>query len=107
LAKGKDTIDTELAGPYERFYDSDESTCAFMSAMWSLSYGISRELAALADLRGHHLLVDVGGANGPFSIAALQQFPELRAVIFDLPRVQPANGSGWVPKFRGGALKWR
>src|SRR5262249_31148680 len=37
----------------------------------------------------HRLLVDVGGANGPFSIAALQQFPELRAVLFDLPQIQP------------------
>jgi hypothetical protein len=89
LAKGKDTVDAELAGPYERFYDNDKATCAFMGAMWSLSYDISRELAALADLRGHRLLVDVGGANGPFSIAALQQFPELRAVLFDLPQIQP------------------
>lgn len=89
LRRGKDAIDAGRPPPYERFYRDDESTRDFMRAMWDLSYGVSRELAALAGLDGHRHLVDIGGANGPFAVAALQEAPELRAVVFDLPEVEP------------------
>src|SRR5207244_9504153 len=32
-------------------------------------------------------LVDVGGATGHLAIAACERYPDLRAVVFDLPRV--------------------
>ncbi|HEX4704640.1 MAG TPA: methyltransferase [Pseudonocardiaceae bacterium] len=75
--------------PYARFYADAESTGDFMRAMWDLSHGVSRELAALAGLAGHRRLVDVGGANGPFAVAALAAAPDLTAVVFDLPDVAP------------------
>jgi O-methyltransferase domain len=89
LRRGKDTVDAGRPAPYERFYRDEESTRAFMQAMWDLSYGISRELAGLAGLEGHRQLVDIGGANGPFAVAALEHAPGLRAVVFDLPEVGP------------------
>jgi hypothetical protein len=89
LRRGKDAVDAGRPSPYERFYRDDRSTRDFMQAMWNLSYGVSQELVALADLDGHRQLVDIGGANGPFAVAALHHVPGLRAVVFDLPQVGP------------------
>jgi len=89
LARGKDAVDAGLPAPYERFYSDELSTSDFMSAMWSLSYGISQEIAELAELGADGLLIDVGGANGPFAIAALERNPALRAIVFDLPQIGP------------------
>jgi hypothetical protein len=89
LTRGKDAADAGRPAPYDEFYRDEQSTQDFMDAMWALSYGVSRELAALAGLDGHRRLVDVGGANGPFAVAALRLAPELRAVVFDLAQVGP------------------
>ena len=89
LSEGKQAADAGRPAPYEVFYRDRQSTREFMDAMWALSYGVSIELAALAGLDGHRRLVDVGGANGPFAVAALQRAPELRAVVFDLAQVGP------------------
>jgi O-methyltransferase domain len=89
LTQGKAAADTGRPAPYEQFYRDQQSTQDFMDAMWDLSHGVSHELAALAGLDGHRRLVDVGGANGPFAVAALRQSPQLRAIVFDLPQVGP------------------
>ncbi|MQA73666.1 MAG: hydroxyneurosporene methyltransferase [Solirubrobacterales bacterium] len=89
LTRGKEAADAARPAPYDEFYRDEQSTQDFMDAMWDLSYGVSQELAALAGLDGHRRLVDVGGANGPFAVAALRQSPELRAVVFDLAQVGP------------------
>jgi O-methyltransferase domain/Dimerisation domain len=89
LAQGKEAADAGRPAPYDEFYRDEQSTQDFMDAMWDLSYGVSHELAALARLDGDRRLVDVGGANGPFAVAALRQSPQLTAVVFDLPQVGP------------------
>jgi len=45
----------------------------------------ARTLAEHVDLYGRKKLVDVGGGPGTYSIALCRQFPELCAVVFDLP----------------------
>ncbi|HEY8525391.1 MAG TPA: methyltransferase [Acidimicrobiales bacterium] len=89
LRRGSDAVDADRPAPYDRFYRDEASTGAFLQAMWDLSYGVSQELAELAALDGHRHLVDVGGANGPFAVAALEWAPGLTAVVFDLPEVAP------------------
>lgn len=89
MTKGKAAADAAQPGPFETFYRDEQSIRAFVEAMWNLSYAASHELARLADLRDGELLVDVGGASGPFAIAALLHRPALRAVVFDLPPVEP------------------
>jgi hypothetical protein len=89
LVEGKAAVDASRPAPYETFYRDEESVREFMDAMWSLSYAVSQELVPLAGIDHAKMLVDVGGASGPFSIAALQQVPGLRAVVFDLPEVEP------------------
>jgi hypothetical protein len=72
LLKGKAAVEADLPEPYNRFYADPASTSDFMDAMWSLSYGVSQELVALVDLAPHRTLADIGGANGPFAVAALE-----------------------------------
>lgn len=82
--------ENEVEQPFDVFYGTDESALAFTEAMWDLSFGSSQEIVASAELGPVKCLVDVGGASGPFAIAALRAWPDLRAVIFDLPSVKSA-----------------
>ncbi|MFF3445279.1 methyltransferase [Streptosporangium sp. NPDC002721] len=85
LERGKAVVDQDRPAPFATLFRDGDATRRFMSAMWDLSYGPSRELAVLADLDGLEHLVDVGGACGPFAVAALERAPRLRATVFDLP----------------------
>ena len=87
LEKGKDAGDAESPSPFEVIYHDEESTRAFLEAMWQLSFHPSLELTRLAELADVRHLVDVGGASGAFVVAALDRYPELRATVFDLPQV--------------------
>jgi SAM-dependent methyltransferase len=89
MTKGKAVAEASQPGPFETFYRDEQATRAFVEAMWNLSYASSHQLARLADLRDDELLVDVGGASGPVAIVALLHRPRLRAVVFDLPPVEP------------------
>ncbi|WP_320775115.1 methyltransferase [Streptomyces sp. CRN 30] len=89
LSEGKPATE---ASPFDDVYRDTESLRAFMRAMWDLSFGMSQELAALAGMAGTTHLVDVGGATGPFAVAALLDAPALRATVFDMPMVGPLIG---------------
>jgi hypothetical protein len=109
LREGKAAVDRDLPSPFETLYRDEAATRDFLRAMWDLSYAPSQEIAALAGLGDVTRLVDVGGATGPFATAALQHAPALRAVIFDLPQVEPylresAQRHGLVGRlaFKGG-----
>ncbi|MFE9423173.1 methyltransferase [Kitasatospora sp. NPDC006697] len=87
LTRGKAAADAALPEPFARIYRDEESTDRFLDAMWQLSFDVSGELVELAGLDRVHHLVDVGGAGGPFAVAALLRRPVLRATVFDLPQV--------------------
>ncbi|WP_033212780.1 methyltransferase [Kitasatospora phosalacinea] len=89
LEVGKAEADRDAPAPFDTLYRDDESVGRFLNAMWSLSHHVSHELAALAGLEDSRQLIDVGGASGPFSVAALRAFPRLRSTVFDLPQVGP------------------
>ncbi len=89
LARGKRAVDAERPAPFDELYRDTASTRRFLKAMWQLSFHVSHELADLADLGAARRLVDVGGASGPFSVAALSRYPELASTVFDLPEVEP------------------
>jgi acetylserotonin N-methyltransferase len=44
-------------------------------------------VVAAFDLSRFSKLVDLGGATGHLAIAACERYPEMRAAVFDLPRV--------------------
>jgi predicted O-methyltransferase YrrM len=48
---------------------------------------VAPHLARVVDLSQAKLLLDVGGGTGLYSIALLQQFPQLQAIVFDRPEV--------------------
>ncbi|MCZ0972183.1 methyltransferase [Streptomyces albulus] len=89
LRHGKDAVDGSDLQPFTSLYRDDHATGRFLKAMWDLSFAPSKELAVLAGLATTTHLIDVGGANGPFAVAALQHSPRLRATVFDLPEVEP------------------
>jgi hypothetical protein len=74
-------------GPVPRPANDTERREAFILAMADLARMSGRALWDAVDLHGRTLLVDVGGGPGELAIAALERFPGLRAVVFDLPPV--------------------
>ncbi|MEE2775367.1 MAG: methyltransferase [Acidobacteriota bacterium] len=56
-------------------------------ATYSVGLGAGRRFARQVDLSGRRLMLDIGGGSGAYSIVATQQWPELEAVVFDLPPV--------------------
>ncbi len=47
--------------------------------------GRAKMFVDMIELTGRKRLLDVGGGPGTYSIAACKRYPELRAVVFDLP----------------------
>ena len=69
------------------FYRTDEAMRHFLRGMHGFGMLTSPSVVAAFDLSRFRRLVDLGGGTGHLAIAACRQYPELRAVVFDLPRV--------------------
>ncbi len=86
---------------------------ALMSASQPL---VADEVLDAYDIRRHHCLLDVGGGQGRFLLAAARRAPQLRLMLFDLPGVVPgatrafaaagvaARASAWGGDFTRDAL---
>jgi acetylserotonin N-methyltransferase len=61
----------------------------FLRGMHGFGLLSSPKVVAAFDLSGFRRLVDLGGGTGHLAIAACERYPELRAAVFDLPRVMP------------------
>jgi SAM-dependent methyltransferase len=59
----------------------------YHAATSSIGFGSGRRFARQVDLSSRRRLLDLGGGSGAYSIVAAKQFPELSAVVFDLPPV--------------------
>ncbi len=53
----------------------------------SIGFGAGRRFVRHVDLSTRRKLLDLGGGSGAYSISAVKAFPELRAVVLDLPPV--------------------
>jgi hypothetical protein len=78
---------TEEDSPFDKLYGEESLAREFITAMWNIGFGAAMELVDRIDLSSHETLVDIGGASGSFSVAALKRFPNLSATIFDLAPV--------------------
>jgi acetylserotonin N-methyltransferase len=79
-----------IEGPiFDGFFRSDEAKRGFILAMHGFGANISPAIVAAFDLSRFRRMADLGGATGHLTIAACERYPELRGVIFDLPRVTP------------------
>jgi len=73
--------------PFDELYSNESQTREFITAMWNIGFDAAKELVGRVDLSGNKRLIDLGGASGSFSVAALRRFPNLEATIFDLAPV--------------------
>jgi hypothetical protein len=67
-----------------------EQSATFDAAMADFSGRSAAAVLAAYDVSAARQLVDVGGGNGAFAIAALRAHPQLRATVFDQPHVVAA-----------------
>ena len=72
----------------EQAADLDEARVGSYSALMSASQPlVAGEILDAYPLRGHRHLLDVGGGEATFLVAAAQRAPALRLTLFDLPPV--------------------
>lgn len=71
----------------ESAMEREESARRFTLALAGRAKNVAPHLAACGALDGARLLVDVGGGTGIYSIACLQRYPSLRAIVWDRPEV--------------------
>src|SRR5580698_2515318 len=69
------------------FYRSDDAMGNFLRGMHGFGMLTSPAVVAAFDLSRYRHLVDLGGATGHLAIAACQRYPQMSAVVFDLPPV--------------------
>jgi acetylserotonin N-methyltransferase len=77
-------------GPiFSHFFKTDEAKREFLMGMHGFGLISSPHVVGAFDLSRFTRLVDLGGATGHLAIAACQRWPNLRAVVFDLPDAVP------------------
>jgi acetylserotonin N-methyltransferase len=77
-------------GPiFAHFFRTEQAKREFLLGMHGYGLISSPQVVAAFDLGKYRCLVDLGGATGHLAIAACQRYPQLRAIVFDLPEVVP------------------
>ena len=82
----KQTFDKDGA-IFDHFFQTQESMQTFLKGMHGFGLLSSPKVVSAFDLSRFHRLVDVGGATGHLAVAACERYPNLHAVLFDLPHV--------------------
>ncbi|NER48989.1 MAG: hypothetical protein F6J92_20275 [Symploca sp. SIO1A3] len=80
--------DSPDASPFAELYNDSQRLENFLASMWGMGYAPAKELVKKYPLDKYKTLVDVGGGSGSFAIAALEKYPTLDAIVFDLPNVR-------------------
>jgi acetylserotonin N-methyltransferase len=74
-------------GIFDQFFRTPESMETFLKGMHGLGILSSPSVVSAFDLSQFRRFVDVGGATGHLAVAACERYPNLNAIVFDLPRV--------------------
>jgi len=74
-------------GLFTHFFRTDAAMRDFLQGMHGFGMLTSPKLVAAFDLSRFRRLADLGGATGHLALSACERYPDLRAVVFDLPRV--------------------
>jgi acetylserotonin N-methyltransferase len=72
---------------FNHFFKTEEATRTCLMGMHGFGVLSSPKVVAAFDLSRFRRLTDLGGATGHLAIAACERYPDLRAAVFDLPRV--------------------
>ena len=87
MAKDDDRAAFIFRDGLESAVEEDASARHFTLMLAGRAKNIAPVLAQRVDLSRANRLLDIGGGTGLYSIAFLQRFPQLRAIIYDRPAV--------------------
>ena len=90
IREGTPRIMQALGPGFEAFatvFQLPQEVRAFIQGMYSLNSSSAEEIVNAIDLSEHQCLMDVGGGSGALSIAAINKYPKLNAILFELPQV--------------------
>src|SRR5262249_57806654 len=85
------TLPDGIDGPFDLMERHPEDAEHFNRSMLELTRGVAAVLPACYDFSAARSVCDIGGGFGALLPPLLRAHPELRAVVFDLPRC--ADGS--------------
>lgn len=74
-------------GIFSGFFRTEESKREFLKGMHGFGRISSPAVATVFDLGRFHRLIDLGGASGHLADAIRERYPEIEALVFDLPEV--------------------
>ena len=72
---------------FDHFFKTEARQRHFLHGMHGFGQLSSAQVAAAFDLSRFQRMADLGGATGHLAMAACERYPQLRAVVFDLPPV--------------------
>ena len=78
-------MDLTILGPMGDFTVDDARV--YYEATYSIGMGAGRRFVKQVDLTGRQTILDLGGGSGAYCINAAQAYPEIKAIVFDLPPV--------------------
>lgn len=70
---------------FDHFFSTEEAKRDFLAGMHGFGLLSSPRVVAAFDLTPYRKLVDLGGGTGHLAMAACQNYPALRAAVFDMP----------------------
>ncbi len=73
---------------FDHYFRDDSAAANFLRGMNGMGQIGSRVIVRAFDLGRFQQLVDLGGATGHLAIAACEAYPNLRATVLDLPKVE-------------------
>jgi acetylserotonin O-methyltransferase len=72
---------------FDHFFRTEADTQNFLHGMHGLGLLSSQQIVSAFDLSRFKTFVDLGGATGHLAMAACQRYPDMKAILFDMPRV--------------------
>jgi len=75
-----------ILGKYDDSFTVDRAR-AYHEATYSIGMGAARRFHRQVDLTGRGRIMDLGGGSGCYCITAANAYPEITAVVLDLPSV--------------------
>ncbi len=76
-------------GEKPNYSRSDEEREAFIMGMYNMAFIRSAQAVKAVDFSGRVRLLDLGGGPGSYAVRFCQTYPDLHAVIFDIPTTRP------------------
>ena len=74
---------------FEHFFSTPEKMRTFTMGMHGLGLTTSPSVVRAFDLSAFRTMADLGAATGHLVIAACEAWPNLRGIVFDMPRILP------------------